>query len=1063
MIGANASYNGFKPLKTLRFVLFGLLAWSIASFTAIAQENVPKTQDDPVVEKTETLNKTLVAELLPEFRVVLEGEELDSSLVSKSDDGGVYVRAEPIFKALNDKYEYNIEDGALIVHRSQDGVVMELYTDTGIVKADGRALGKLIDFGEVREGMINLTPNAIAVLSGAIGKINENENVINFELDPRLKVATGFEIFVNDVPLGQIEPSPKSIGSVMLLPLRPIAEELGHDIQILDGGSSVKVRRSQDSAVFELNMDTGLVKLNGRPHGVTRDVSYIEEINLLLPISAIETLTGTHINVEGGSSRIYIELDSRLKGAIEPGEVVDDVAKNEPFIVETLDFHAGTDTQNTAELDFRVKGSNGRIRYEIPDLPMGIKEVEPAWLSLDFAHKNGATGSIGDYSADYRELEGVGLHRIRGAAVSKTTEKGRWALVAGAPASGAKIVGKDQSRLTFDGFVAGARYADRDGWEAGISYKADGLSDDQMAVLSAISGRLGRDRGKALNWDVNADIGTFSGSARAKSVDVRGDADLRYEINKNVNVDVFAAYDGPEFLRSDLDAEDREAAINPDDPLVDPDDTGAIAPDVRERGRDQATYGAAIQVAARKDIGPFNRPAAALRYRHTESGVFTGTDEKTKVDTFGASINTTINPIDTNITADWTFFNSTLADGSREDGDHLSARIYKDTKYATGRVQIRADRRNDGPRETRVDAHLSAKAVHVPLSKEAKLSISPSVSGSWTNDTNYVRGGVVAQFDSGRLLGEKTTANATLAVLQSFSGNENDQSDTFLTVGIGRELPINKNLSMGLSYRNDLRGEQRLGIFLDGRFGFNEKRKFKSTQEGRGVLKGRVFLDKNRDGIKQEDEPGLGGALVSVKPGRLALRTDRDGYYTIQNIKEGLHSVTIDGRSLPLGYTLADDAQLKATIREGHITDVPLPVVQRGQIRGFAFVDQNGDGAHNSGELRLEGAKLVLTEVGNQENTQELYAASFGQYAFDDLSAGQYELQIANTNKPGSVPAEPVIIDLGKEQDLMTKVNIAALATKYVESAELNSVSGPVNDVITGREEEIPPPDNPAP
>ena len=43
----------------------------------------------------------------------------------------------PIFQSLGNDVEYDDVSKALIVRRSQDNVVMELYTDTGIVKADG--------------------------------------------------------------------------------------------------------------------------------------------------------------------------------------------------------------------------------------------------------------------------------------------------------------------------------------------------------------------------------------------------------------------------------------------------------------------------------------------------------------------------------------------------------------------------------------------------------------------------------------------------------------------------------------------------------------------------------------------------------------------------------------------------------------------------------------------------------------------------------------------------------------------------------------------------------------
>ena len=89
MTGAHASNIGFNLLKTLRFVMFCLFAWTIASFTAIAQEHTGEAATGTAVEETKSRNETLVAELLPEFKVVLEGDELDPNLVSKGEDGGV--------------------------------------------------------------------------------------------------------------------------------------------------------------------------------------------------------------------------------------------------------------------------------------------------------------------------------------------------------------------------------------------------------------------------------------------------------------------------------------------------------------------------------------------------------------------------------------------------------------------------------------------------------------------------------------------------------------------------------------------------------------------------------------------------------------------------------------------------------------------------------------------------------------------------------------------------------------------------------------------------------------
>jgi len=71
-----------------------------------------------------------------------------------------------------------------------------------------------------------------------------------------------------------------------------------------------------------------------------------------------------------------------------------------------------------------------------------------------------------------------------------------------------------------------------------------------MAVLSAISGRLGRKKDKKFQWDARADAGYFNGPARESGVDVRLGVNSRYDVSEKVTADAFVQYDGAEFLRS---------------------------------------------------------------------------------------------------------------------------------------------------------------------------------------------------------------------------------------------------------------------------------------------------------------------------------------------------------------------------------------------------------------------------------------------------------------------------------------------------------------------------------
>ena len=113
----------------------------------IADESAPEQVETP--DKVQTVNTEIIAEVDSTIIVKLDGETLESTEVHRTADGNLYVNALPIFQSLGNDVEYDDVSKALIVRRSQDNVVMELYTDTGIVKANGKALGKLEHFGEV--------------------------------------------------------------------------------------------------------------------------------------------------------------------------------------------------------------------------------------------------------------------------------------------------------------------------------------------------------------------------------------------------------------------------------------------------------------------------------------------------------------------------------------------------------------------------------------------------------------------------------------------------------------------------------------------------------------------------------------------------------------------------------------------------------------------------------------------------------------------------------------------------------------------------------------------------
>ncbi len=67
-----------------------------------------------------------------------------------------------------------------------------------------------------------------------------------------------------------------------------------------------------------------------------------------------------------------------------------------------------------------------------------------------------------------------------------------------------------------------------------------------------------------------------------------------------------------------------------------------------------------------------------------------------------------------------------------------------------------------------------------------------------------------------------------------------------------------------------------------------------------GSVTGYVFYDFNKNGVKDENEPGIPNIIVKVKDSQNYTYTDRNGYYIIANLKPGNYIIEIP--SLPKGY-----------------------------------------------------------------------------------------------------------------------------------------------------------------
>ncbi|MEM5517629.1 SdrD B-like domain-containing protein [Henriciella sp. AS95] len=901
--------------------------------------------DVPVEYRDVTVEGVVVS-----VRTRRTGDELDALLID----------AEPIADALQGRFEMN--ESTLTYHRHQDGAVITMDFADGDVRSNGVLVGKLPSFEPIEKAGVWLGPNAIAVLTGTV--VNQGlDGELIYALDKRLRPEFDLDVWVNGRPVDTFGNEARTVGPVLLVPLGPVAEALGHELRVEPG--FVTVVRSQDSAVIKLDLASGLVSVNNTPRLVTPNMSFSDRNQLLLPFSAVETLTGTHITVTPGSNRIDISLDDRLGDAGLPGDAVSSGIGNTPLTPEALSYQLSDRGPVMAQFSSRVDRVNSRLTYESAGGMESRRELEPSWLSLDVQSLDGWVGSAGDYSERHRELSGVDVSRIRGLSYREQLDDGTLVAVAGGSTlTGTERLSDTASKPEFGGFAAGVRVLGADGsQELGASMKSLDGGETSAFVLSGqkVLDQNGKE-GVLQSAYVSADVGHFD-TKIGSGLDIRGRGQARYRITDQINAAITAYHVGEKFTASATDSAFQGVFDN----RVGARTGGSVSTDWRSA----------------KSWGLLQYVAVGARASVTHIG---GSNDIT-AQSLVMSVSTRIGRDGPGVSIDIDQTRKEETDGVT-DTTSVRARVFQ--RFDWGIVQASYDSQPAANTAEQAVVAVQGNPFRKSLGEGAYVSLAPSATLARTDGYTSLRVGASAAFSSGSRLGDKLTVDGQMSALPSVNPDDND---TRYFANLRARYLINKNTELTASYFDDLQGRNDLSVALRGTIAFNEPRQHALPLEDRGALTGTVFVDLNRDGIRQEIEPGVPGARLSVRGTRLSLATDRDGNFMIQNIKEGVSVISVSRQSLPLGYMVSDGQLSTATITSGRRTNVEIPIVMSGQVRGAVFVDMDGDGKAGPEDQRLEGQAIQLIDASTSK-VSEAASASFGQYGFENLSAGKYRLRV---------------------------------------------------------------------
>ena len=249
------------------------------------------------------------------------------------------------------------------------------------------------------------------------------------------------------------------------------------------------------------------------------------------------------------------------------------------------------------------------------------------------------------------------------------------------------------------------------------------------------------------------------------------------------------------------------------------------------------------------------------------------------------------------------------------------------------------------------------------------------------------------------------------------------------------------------------------------------------------AVKGRVWLDKDYDGVMDEAEDGLRGAVLALiaADGTQAAQTtsQRTGEYSFSGLVPGSYTLRI---TLPEGYVYSRDGgdsaaahkiDAQQTISLGEIamgstlSDVNIGALQPSVVSGYVWLDADDDGRRQPADAGVAGTRVTLVSLDGEQDAVTM-ADDTGAYRFENVMPGSYALrfeltdgqafarQVAGTRRVSCVPMLNALSAQSSDFTVTSGVNQTDMDAGVVN---VSSISGIVWEDSTydgrhGREEQ---------
>ncbi|MBM4458783.1 MAG: hypothetical protein FJ011_13610, partial [Chloroflexi bacterium] len=164
-----------------------------------------------------------------------------------------------------------------------------------------------------------------------------------------------------------------------------------------------------------------------------------------------------------------------------------------------------------------------------------------------------------------------------------------------------------------------------------------------------------------------------------------------------------------------------------------------------------------------------------------------------------------------------------------------------------------------------------------------------------------------------------------------------------------------------------------------------------------GMVAGVVFEDRNGNGRRDPDEPGIGGVAIALSNGETRT-TDARGVYRFDGVTPGGYTVS---ETDPAGYVSTTPNLLTVFVAAGGGATASFGDRRTGSISGVVFDDVNGNRVQDAGERGIGGVTVVLNNGAPRTTT----TTGDGAYRFDGVVTGVYT--VVENDPAGYVSTTP--------------------------------------------------------